>query len=237
MFRGIAKIIALAVMVVAGAAGIFVYQARYSQDHRISELLGQKKELERVVQRLNAEQRRAQMLVTDQRTVDGKLRTTLLFVEYARDGSSLPPQSFVIEGKWVHIDALVIKFEPDYVGRGDALRGHSLCLFTRLYGDNQTPARGFPIDEPGKIPDIYRGVSPRVSEFEETLWADFWKLADDAAYRKEQHVRVANGQGVWGPFEPGKLYTITLEANGGMNLQNQPVEGIYKEAMMGTKME
>jgi hypothetical protein len=236
MFRAIAKIIGLAILVVGGATGIYVYQARYSQDHRINELLGQKKELEEVIQRLNAEQRRAQMRVTDQRTVNGKLQTTLLFVEYAKDGSSLPPRSFVIEGKWVHIDAMVIKFESQYVGKGDELRGHSLCLFTRIYGDNQTPANGFPIDKPGEIPAIYRGAGPRVSEFENGLWADFWKLADDAAYRKEQHVRVANGQGVWGPFEPGTLYTITLAANGDMSLQSQPVEGIYKEALAAPKM-
>jgi hypothetical protein len=109
MFRAILKIVGLAVLVAGGATGIYVYQARYSQDHRINELLGQKKELEQVVQRLNAEQRRAQMLVTDQRTVHGTLQTTLLFVEYAKDGSSLPPRSFVIEGKWVHNDPMVNK--------------------------------------------------------------------------------------------------------------------------------
>jgi hypothetical protein len=236
MYRAIAKIIGLAILVIGGAAGIYVYQARFSQEHRISELLVQKKELEGVIRRLNTEQRRAQMLVTDQRQVDGKLRTTLLFVEYARDGSSLPPRSFTLEGKWVHIDALVIKFEPEYVGRADELRGHSLCLFTRIYGDNQAPASGFPIDEPGSIPAIYRGTQPRVSAFEKGLWKDFWKLADDAAYRKEQHVRVANGQGVWGPFEPGNIYTITLAPNGDMSLYHEPVEGIYKEALMGPKM-
>lgn len=234
MLRAVTKIVGLAVLVVGGATGIYVYQAKYSQEHRINELLDQKHQLEQVISRLNTETRRAQILVTDQHTVNGKLQTTLLFVEYARDGSSLPAKSFTIEGKWVHIDTMVIKFDSQYVGKDDALRGHNICLFTRIYGDHQTPADGFPIDEPGQAPAIYRGTDPRVSQFEQNLWKGFWKLADDPAYRKEQGVRVANGQGLWGPFEPGRLYTITMEANGGANLHSEPITGIYKDAL---KME
>ena len=39
------------------------------------------------------------------------------------------------------------------------------------------------------------------------------------------------GQGVWGMFEPGKLYTITTEANGGLSLRSEPLKGIYREAL------
>jgi hypothetical protein len=87
------------------------------------------------------------------------------------------------------------------------------------------------IDTPGEVPDIYHGTDPRVGEFEKGLWKDFWRLASDANYRNEIGVRVANGQGVWGPFEPDKLYTITLESDGGLNIASEPLKGIYREAL------
>ncbi len=229
--RYIVKIFSLVLLVVAGSTGIYIYREHYSSDVKIQKLLDENQELRTVVDRLNVETRRADILVTHQGTVDGQLRTTLLFVEYAKDGSTLDPKSFTIDGKMAHIDAMVIKFEPTYVGKGDLLRGNSICLFTRLYGDKQTPEQGFVIDEPGQAPAVYRGADPRVSAFEQSLWHDFWKLANDAAYRRKEGVRVANGQGLWGPFEPGKLYTITIEANGGMNMSSAPVQGIYEEAL------
>ena len=140
-------------------------------------------------------------------------------------------RSFSIEGDTAHIDALVIKFDGQYVRENDPLRGQSIALFTRIYGDKQKPSEGLAIDEPGRIPDIYRGADPRVSEFEQKLWKDFWRLAQDESYRREMGVRVANGQGVWGPFEPEKLYTLTIETNGGINITSEPLRGIYREAL------
>ena len=48
---------------------------------------------------------------------------------------------------------------------------------------------------------------------------------------KEKGVRVAMGQGVWGMFEPDRLYTITLENDGGLSLTSEPLKGIYREAL------
>ncbi len=231
MFRWLAKIIGLGVFVVAGSFGIWLYQDQFSARHEIQKLEEEKRVLSRVVQRLSDEKRVAEVLVTDRNTVNGSVRTTLLFVEYDKAGSSLPPKSFEIEGKMAHIDALVIKFDRDFIKQGDGLRGHSLALFTRIYGDKQPPESAMAIDAPGKIPDIYRGADPRISEFETGLWNEFWTLADDPQLRAEKGVRIANGQGVWGPFEPDKLYTITLESDGGLNLVSEPLKGIYREAL------
>ena len=35
---------------------------------------------------------------------------------------------------------MVIKFEPELVAANDPLRGHSIVLFTKIYGDRQSPA-------------------------------------------------------------------------------------------------
>jgi hypothetical protein len=231
MFRWLGKIIGLCAFVAAGSFGIWFYQAHYSTDRQIAKLQEKNRVLTRIVERLSDEKRVAEILVTDQKTVSGVPHTTLLFVEYDKTGQSLPPKSFIIEGEQAHIDALVIKFDRHFVSEGDPLRGHSIALFTRIYGDDQSPANAFAIDEPGKIPDIYRGTDPRIGEFETQLWKDFWKLADDADYRAASGVRIANGQGVWGPFVPDKLYTLTLESDGGLNLTSEPLKGIYREAL------
>jgi hypothetical protein len=231
MLRNLAKILWLSVLLVAGSVGIYIYQERFSASHKIAELEEQKKQLDEIIQRLGTEKRVAEMIVTDQKTINGVLTTELLFVEYAKDGSALPPKTFVTQGKMLHIDAMVIKFEHDFVRQNDPLRGHSIALFTRMYGDHQNPADAFRVDDPGKPPAIYRGADPRISEFEQSLWTDFWKLAEDASYRQSKGVRVAQGEGVWGPFEPGRLYTITLESDGGLNLTSAPLKGIYLEAI------
>jgi hypothetical protein len=41
----------------------------------------------------------------------------------------------------------------------------------------------------------------------------------------------AQGEAVWRPFEPGKLYTITLQHDGGLNITSEPLKGIYSEAL------
>ena len=87
------------------------------------------------------------------------------------------------------------------------------------------------------MPDVYRGPgdqaerNARLASFEQELWQNFWRLADDKEYRRAKGVRVANGQGLWGPFAPDKLYTLTLDADGGLNLSSEPLKGIYREAM------
>jgi hypothetical protein len=132
-----------------------------------------------------------------------------------------------------HLDAKVIKFDNDFVKENDPLRGQSIALFTRLYGDLQAPEQGHHIDQPGQIPQVYRGSDPRVSRFEQDLWLSFWRLADDAGYRRQVGVRIAQGEGLWWPIEIDKLYTVTLEADGGLNLTQEPLRGIYREAIKG----
>ena len=231
MLRTTAKLLGLFILVIAGSSGIIAYHNHFAAERKVEQLQEEKKQLQQIVKRLGEEKRVAEVLVTEQATVDGELHTTLIFVEYAKDGSPLPPKSFSFIGKMAHIDAMVIKFDRGFVEENDALRGHSIALFTKIYGDKQSPAEASHIDEPGTIPSVYRGVDPRVSKFEQELWKNFWKLAEDPAFRQQHGVRVANGQGLWGPFESDKIYTITIESDGGLNMTSEPLKGIYREAL------
>ena len=231
MVRTLVKLCFLSLLVVAGAAGLY-YQQRNTTAAKLDEAVRKTEQLQQVVRHLQAERRVADVIVTDQRVVDGVQKTTLLFVEYARDGTTpLPAKRFTIDGNVAHIDALVVKFDRGFVEENDSLRGRSLALFTRLYGENQPPEKAHRIDSPNEVPEVYRGDGPQVSDFERQLWSNFWRLTDDEAYRQKNGVRVAQGEGVWVPFQPDRLYTLTLESDGGLNITSAPLKGIYREAL------
>lgn len=230
MYRGILKLVLLVAVVSAGSIGVYVYRTHSSIEAQLEREQQRTAELRQIVQRLTAERRVADVMVTDQKTVDGVLRTSIVFVEYGKDDAALPAKRFTITGNMIHLDAMVVKFDGKFVEQNDPLRGHSVALFTRLYGDTQTPAEGFPIDEPGQVPAVYRDDDPKVRQFQQELWQNFWRLADDPGYRNEMGVRIAQGEGLWRPFEPDHLYTITLESNGGLNIRSEPLKGIYREA-------
>ena len=232
MLRPVLKLLGLTLMLIAATGSLVYYQHVSSTSKQIEKLQDEKRELEQVVTRLSTENRVADILVSHQETDEkGIQHTTLLFVEYDKTNNPLPARSFTIEGDTAHIDAMVIKFERGFVADNDALRGHSIALFTRIYGDHQNPADAAMIDAPGKIPDVYRSADPHVTEFEMSLWNDFWKLYDDGSYRQAKGVRALGGHGLWGPFKPEQLYTITLESAGGLSMTSEPLKGIYREAL------
>jgi hypothetical protein len=187
-----------------------------------AELAAQRRQLEEVVQRLNVERRVAIIDVLQQHSdpVGKVLQTVIRFTELNRDGEPIAPQVFGVAGEMPHFDALVIKFEKDFVAQGDALRGHSLALFRRVYGDSQAPDSGYWLGKRGDVPDIYR-VNPTPSEFERRLWMSFWDYATDPEKARGAGVRVAQGEAVYAPMRPGEQWTLTLDADGGLNLMKQ----------------
>ena len=179
----------------------------------------EREELAAVVQRLRLERRVADVEVLEQKTDNAGqvLRTTLRLTEISRDGTPLPGQVFDIPGRVPHFDALVIKFQDDYVERRDPLRGASLALFRRVYGESQAPEDGYWLGRAGDVPDVYR-VSPTPSALEVGLWNDFWQYATDPARAAVAGVRVAQGEAVYAPMSTGERWRLTLEVDGGLNL-------------------
>jgi hypothetical protein len=233
MPRTVAKLASLAALFVAGLLVLAAY--RDQTGARATRVAAEQRseQLEQVVQRLSTDRRVADVIVTEQAGSASALKTTLLFVEYGPDGSALPAKRFTIDGDVAHVAAMAIQFDGKFVEQNEPLHGHSVALFTRLYGEHQPPEMGFRIDEPGGIPAVYRGPNPQVPDLERELWANFWKLADDEAYRKEMGVRVAQGEAVWTKLQPDRLYTLTLESNGALYITASPLKGIYREALRG----
>jgi len=214
-------------------AGMFgAYQLQ--RIHREQEL--EIERLNQVVERLESESRVAQVMVKKQ-GINPRTHvreTELKFAEIARDGEPLPARSFTVEGDIAYFDALVIKFDRQYVERGEALRGKSICLFRRIFGENQTPEEGFPIDDQASdghgIPDVYR-VNPDPTAFEVDLWSEFWMYATHPEEAKEKGIRVIQGEAVYQQLTPGNIYTLTLDNAGGLNIVAESIPGILKDEL------
>ncbi len=232
MLSTLTRLLGLAALILAMTAGLMLYRDHYEKDAKLAKAESEKKALEAVVSHLTSERRVAELLVLRKETAaDGTPMTTLLFSETARNGVDRPAKSFTVRGEFIHIDAMVIKFDLDDVKSNDPLRGHSIALFTSIFGDRQAPADAPQIDIPDTIPDVYQDADPALAEFELNLWKNFWKLASDPDYARANHVRIANGQSTWGQFEPGKRYTLTLETAGGLNMTSQPLTGVLQSAI------
>src|SRR4051794_41730170 len=121
MLRTVAKLAFLALLVVAGAAGLMLH-GRDATVAQLNEAKQKTEQLKQVVQRLEAERRGADVIVTGQKTENGMQKTTLLFVEYAPDGSTLPARRVTIDGNVAPPHAVVVEVDPDFVQGHEPLR-------------------------------------------------------------------------------------------------------------------
>ena len=172
---------------------------------------------------LKVDRRRARLRVLEQRPdpeQPDQLLTTLEFQELDAAGRPLgEPVEGEIEGRFAYVESLVIKFTDDYVERGDAWRGQSLCLFRRVYGDEQAPVEGFTVDPEGLEPGAYRDdSSPDLSQ---ELWSEFWDLAHDPAAAKAKGVRAMHGEAPFMEVREGSSYLVELRNSGGLTLRRE----------------
>jgi hypothetical protein len=147
-----------------------------------------------------------------------RVRTTLRFTELDPGGEPLGPgREVTIEGRTIYVESLVIKFEDAYVERGDPLRGASLCLFRRIFGENQSPGEGTLLDASGELPAAYAGDTTP-SPLHRSLWERFWDYANDPELARELGVRAIHGEAPFIEARPGKTYRLQLRASDGLTL-------------------
>ena len=211
---------------VAGSA--WYYQRHLTHAAEVAALEAKADRLEGVVERLAREERVAEMIVTHQRRGDdGVLVTDLLFSEYGDDGRASPPVPFTVRGETVHVAAKLIKFDRALLTAGDdearsgGRSGETMALFTGVHGGAEAPESAQPL-EPAEV-----------QATDAALWEQFWELARDEALRERYGVRVAHGQTTWAAFEPGVLYTLTLEADGGLGLEQAAIPAVFRGAAGG----
>lgn len=173
--------------------------------------------LGRALRFLKVDRRVARVVVLSQSApgTAGHPVTKLRFEEV--DGAGEPvgtAKEATIEGDVLYVDAWVVKFDDALVEQGDPLRGQSLCLFRRLFGEFQQPNDGIQLDAPGEAPTVYGGRD--VTAAEQELWRDFWNLANDPKSAAKLGIRAAHGEAPSMKLAPGGVYKITLRASGGL---------------------
>lgn len=172
---------------------------------------------------LKVSRRLARIEVLDQTTDEADpniVRSRVRFTEVDEEGEPLAtPMEFDIEGRELYLDALVIKFEDDYIEKGDALRGSSVSLFRRAFGENQSPSEGVALDRSGARPQAYSG-DDLPDPFHTELWQRFWDYANDEELRAEKGVRAVHGEAPFVELRQGKTYRVELRASGGLTIQS-----------------
>lgn len=239
----IRNLAALGFVGLLGTGGVLGYQA-YNRHFRMEEDLRksteQLKEREARIEQLNADivaknraienlslavrllkvdHRLAEIQVLDQTTdAEGKLQTTFEFVEVNDAGEPLDsPKKVTIDGDVIYIDAWVVKYDDKLVESGNPLGSTSICLFRRLFGENQKPAEGYQLDRVGAEPVVYRH-GEQVSKDEQQIWAQFWDYANNPKLAESAGVRAAHGEAPSIKLQKGKLYKIELRASGGLSI-------------------
>jgi len=212
MNRLLGQIVMVCIALGFGAGGML-----YIQDNRReAELTALKESL----LRLTRQERRAEFRVIAQHERDGRLETTMRFVEVNDRGREVGrPRAFTIEGDIIHVDALIIKFDDDLALSGDQARGHPLLLFRRAYGDHQTPASGFSLDAVNEVPGGYLPEGA-INAWEARLWEEFWEVANNpGAY---EGVRAAHGVVNYTRAIAGARYLVTLRSTGELSTEVLP---------------
>src|SRR4030043_1710410 len=134
------------ILIVIGLV-VFAYLTRgvYYREITIHELLTENKQLKKAITNLTNEEQIGYARVISQDTKDGKLFTTIRFVETARDDKlkKILEKEYTIEGDIVHFDALIVNFGNKMVTDG---RARALYLWRRVYGEKMAPGEGFVIE-------------------------------------------------------------------------------------------
>ncbi len=193
------------------------------RDGQIRALAERAQVLEAAIRLLRHTERRARITVLEQGPgPDGDLVTRIRFSEVDSGGEAIgEPREFAVTGDEVYVDALVIKFDDEFVAAGDALKGRSLLLFRRIFGDRHRPVDAHVLDREGQMPQAY-AAEKAPSAFERELWAQFWTLANDPAEARRRGVRALHGEAVSTRLRKGATYAVTFRSTGELTIQPAP---------------
>ncbi len=195
----------------------------------ISKRIEENQILRKVISRLSADSRIAEVLVTQSNFDEkaNKIETTIKFLEYDTEGKPLAPRYFTFQGNIIQFQALVIRFEDKLIQAGDKVRGKSAYLFLRAFMLDGKNTQVFDLTPAHQIPQGYK-VPGVKSDFEMKLWEAFWDYALDPKARERAKIKNAQIEAPGSMFLPGAIYTIKIEHSGGIRIDAQPVPEILK---------
>lgn len=162
------------------------------------------------------ETRRVAQLTIDAMSVeaDGRTLTTLTFLEFGSEGLAGRPQQIRVHGSRVYVEAEVIKFDHARVGAAGERREVSAAVFRRVFGDQAAPSAGAEIRPESRAPVIAADAARQ-----ERLWRRFREWVDDPQRAAAEGVRVAQVEAPALDAQVGRVFEISLDAAGGLNIR------------------
>jgi hypothetical protein len=208
------------VILLCGALGYQTYHVvtRYIHENAI---------LKKVITRLEADSRVAEVLVTgvNFNEVDQKTYTTIKFLEYGSNGEPLEPKYFNFSGNIIQFQSLVVRFDDRYVRQADRLKGKSAYLFWKVFMLDGAKTQEYAIAKVNEVPQGYK-LTEKDDPTEARFWSRFWEYALDPQRAKSDGIKNAQIEAPGTMFVPGNLYTIKIEHDGGLRIDSSPISKI-----------
>jgi hypothetical protein len=212
----------LGVVALFAVAAAFVGPGLYRGAMTIHELLTENKQLKEAITNLTREDQIGYAKVISRRQDQGRLLTTVRFVETARDDKTktILQKEYTVEGNIIHFDALIVTFGDKMVMDG---RARALYLWHRVYGERMTPENGYTIEEPGAEPKRYSDLLQALPiKQRELFWASIWDLANDRDKLREYGIKAIYGKGVYTQLKEGLVYLFKITPTGHLTLETLP---------------
>jgi hypothetical protein len=198
---------------------------RYDELHRNFELKSAENErLTTAVKLLKVDRRLANVdIVATGKEENGDPYMDVEFYEVSGEGKKIgETRSFRLKGDELYVSTWVAQFEDRYVETGDLIRGSSLCVFKRIWGNLDGPNGGFALDNPdandGGVPVFYENESPATA-LERKIWTDFWSVSNDPQKQKELGIRTSSGIAPFIQIARGQTYQYELRSSGGPSVK------------------
>jgi hypothetical protein len=210
----IRKVITLIALIPLGIGLVYVGRAVYEGTMTIRQLLTENKQLKQSITNLTTEEQIGYAKVVRQEPNDGRLFTTLRFVETDRTDKlhKILEKDYTIEGDVIHFDALIVKFGPQMVMDGKA---RAMYLWRRIYGEKMTPEQGFAIESVGQEPARYGDLLKLLPAGQRQMfWENIWDLAQNPEALKQYDIEAVYGNAVYTRLRPGLIYVFQINPSG-----------------------
>ncbi|MBK8267778.1 MAG: hypothetical protein IPK83_05520 [Planctomycetes bacterium] len=184
---------------------------------RVQELENERTALILYAEQISAQRRVAQVNVVDQDLDAQKGPVTVLHWQQIRADGILGPREVVtVRGTQVYVEAMVVKFDYDLIGKAKKGDVTNLAMFRRAFGDGQSPSTGYPLDQTAPI---LRGEETEKTRVEAAMWKRFWDFVENPRLAKEYGIRVAQCEAPSVPMKKGQVWEVSLDAAGGLNIR------------------
>jgi hypothetical protein len=185
-------------------------------------LVAENKLLKQALTNIRHEDQIGYAKVINQKRTNGSIRTTIKFVETARDNKlkKILEKEYTIEGDIIHFDTLIVNFGNKMVIDS---KPRALYLLRRVYGDKMVKEEGFVIEqsstEPRRYIDLLEDLPAKESQ---EFWSKIWDLANDTEKFKEYDIEAVNVDVVCSRLRKGLIYVLKINQSGQVYLENIP---------------